>query len=61
MAVLQRQHIFRFAQTRRAAIFESETRGFCMITFCIHHLEKKIDPPCQAGQDASLGVPYVIF
>jgi hypothetical protein len=31
----------RFAQTRRAAIFDSETRGFCMITFCIHHLEKK--------------------
>jgi hypothetical protein len=41
LAVLQRQHIFRFVQTRRAAIFDSETRGFCMITVCIHHLEKK--------------------
>jgi hypothetical protein len=61
MAMLQRQHIFRFAQARRAAIFDCETRGFCMITFCIHHLEEKIDPPCRVGQDASLGVSYVIF
>jgi hypothetical protein len=61
MAVRQRQRIFRFAQTRRAAIFDPKTRGFCMITFCIHHLEKKIDPPSRAGQDASLGVSYVTF